>query len=47
MAVSNLKTYIDDFFENLELYDDYHNGHHYKGLLKAGIDVFLENENVR
>jgi hypothetical protein len=27
------------------LYDDKYNGHNYKGLLKAGIDVFLETEN--
>ena len=46
MGDINLKNYIDDFFNELELYDDNHNHHHYKGLLKAGIDVFLETENV-
>ena len=46
MSENNLKTYIDDFFDDLELYDDKYNGHHYKGLFKAGIDVFLETENA-
>lgn len=45
-AEYKLKTYVDDFFESLELYDDYHNGHNYKDLLKASIDVFFENENT-
>lgn len=42
---NNLKEYINDFFDNVELYDDYHNGHNYKGLLKASIEVFLEFES--
>ncbi|MBR4447119.1 RyR domain-containing protein [Methanobrevibacter sp.] len=46
MSDNNLGKYIDEFFNNLELYDDKYNNHHYKGLLKAGIDVFLENENA-
>ena len=46
MGENNLNVYIDDFFDNLVLYDDENNNHHYKNLLKAGIDVFLENENV-
>ena len=45
MAESNLRQYIDEFFDELVLYDDYYNGHYYKMLLKAGIDVFLDNEN--
>ncbi len=45
MSENNLIKYVDDFFNDLELYDDKYNGHHYKGLLKAGIDVFLDNEN--
>ena len=45
MNETNLRHYIDEFFEQLTLYDDYHNGHYYKDLLKAGIDVFLDNEN--
>ena len=40
----NFKKYIDDFFEDLKLYDDYNNGHHYEDLLKASIDVFLKKE---
>ncbi len=45
MKPGNLERYIDKFFDNLELYDDYKNGHYYKDLLKAGIDLFLDNEN--
>ena len=45
MDENNLKKYVDVFFEDLVLYDDYHNGHYYKDLLKAGIDVFFDNEN--
>ena len=45
MGESNLKQYIDDFFDELVLYDDYYNNHYYKMLLKTGIDVFLDNEN--
>ena len=45
MADDNFKRYIDDFFKHLQLYDDLHNGHNYKDLLKAVIDAFLENEN--
>ena len=45
MNDNNLREYIDRFFDNLVLYDDYKNGHYYKELLKAGIDVFLDNEN--
>ena len=46
MCENNLKKYVDDFFNQLTLYDDYHNNHLYKGLLKAGIDVFFEKETV-
>ena len=41
----NFKKYIDDFFDGLELYDDYNERHHYKKLLKASIDVFLQYES--
>ena len=41
----NFKKYIDDFFDNLELYDDHRKKHNYKSLLKAGIDVFLNYES--
>ena len=46
MSENNLKSYIDNFFDSLVLYDDKYNGHNYKGLLKAGIDVFLETETT-
>ena len=46
MSESDLKSYVNDFFQDLVLYDDYHNNHNYKGLLKAGIDVFLDNETT-
>lgn len=45
MTENSLKEYIDKFFDELVLYDDYKNGHYYKDLLKAGIDAFLEYEN--
>lgn len=45
MSENSLRKYVDDFFEDLVLYDDYHNGHYYKDLLKVGIDVFFDNEN--
>lgn len=45
MSENSLREYVDDFFEDLVLYDDYHNGHYYKDLLKVGIDVFFDNEN--
>ena len=46
MEAKDLKDYIDKFFDDLVLYDDKKNKHHYKGLLKAGIDVFLEKETA-
>ena len=45
MAEDNFKKYFNDFFDDLELYDDINNGHKYKDLLKAVADAFLENEN--
>lgn len=45
MSKNNLKKYVDDFFNGLELYDDYKNDHEYKSLLTAAIDVFLEYES--
>ena len=36
---NNFKRYIDDFFDNLELYDDHRKKHNYKSLLKAGMQV--------
>ena len=45
MDKNNLKKYVDDFFKDLELYDDYRNGHDYKRLLTSAIDVFFEYES--
>lgn len=42
---NNLKSCIDDFFDDLILYDDYYNKHNYKSILKANIDLFLENKS--
>lgn len=42
---NNIKRYVDDFFKDLKLFDDYRNDHEYKRLLKSGIDVFLEFES--
>ena len=42
---NKLKQYICEFFKDLELYDDIHNGHYYKGLLHASIEVFLDYES--
>lgn len=39
-----IKKYLDEFFDNLELYEDYTKGHSYKELLKLAIDVFLEEK---
>lgn len=41
MSKDNLRKYVNDFFDELVLYDDYYNDHYYKDLLKAGIEVFL------
>ena len=46
MAENNLKQYIDDFFNDLELYDDYTNEHMYKDLLHASVIRFLDFENT-
>ena len=45
LNIYNFKNYIDDFFNDLELYDDYDGRHDYKGILKASIDVFLNFES--
>ena len=45
MDEMNLRTYVDKFFDELVLYDDYVNGHYYKDLLKTAIDVFFDYES--
>ena len=37
--------YVQDFFKDLVLYDDYHNNHSYKDLLEASVIQFLEFES--
>lgn len=46
MTSNDLKPYIDDFFNDLELYDDCNNGHNYKDLLHASVIRFLDYENT-
>lgn len=46
MGNSNLKGYINDFFNDFKLYDDVVNGHQYTDVLKAVIDAFLDNETA-
>ncbi len=46
MAENDLKPYINDFFNDLQLYDDYTNGHNYKDLLHASVIRFLDYENT-
>lgn len=42
---NSIKKYVDDFFDNLVLFDDAQTDHDYEGLLKAAIDVFLDFES--
>lgn len=44
---NNLKKYVDDFFRNIELYDDVENNCDYKNTLKIYIDTFLENQTTK
>lgn len=41
----SIKPFLDDFFENLTIYDDFHNNHYYKEILKSSIEIFLENKS--
>ena len=40
----NLTGYIDDFYNNIELYDDVHNDCDYRETLKTYIDMFLADQ---
>ncbi|WP_407421824.1 RyR domain-containing protein [Methanobrevibacter sp.] len=42
----NFNKYIDEFFNNIELYDDIHNEHKYKKRLKTYVDNFLSNQTT-
>jgi hypothetical protein len=41
----NLTVYIEEFFDELELYDDKYNNHTYKDYFHLVVSNFLENEN--
>ena len=45
MVKNNLKKYVDEFFDGLELYEDYVNGHNYKDVLTAVINEFINYES--
>jgi len=45
MDKNNLNTYIDDFFDSLELYDDQERGHNYKTYIRQAVMKFLEFES--
>lgn len=44
---NNLKKYLNDFFDNIELYDDIKNNCDYKNTLKTYIDTFLEQQTTK
>lgn len=44
---NNLKKYVDDFFNDIELYDDLNNDCNYKDTLKTYIDLFLEKQTTQ
>lgn len=44
---NNIKKYVDDFFDNIELYDDVKNKCDYKNTLKTYIDRFLEQQTTK
>lgn len=46
MSGKNLNVCIDEFFDDLVLFDDYTNNHKYKGILKASIELFLDKKNT-
>ena len=42
--MSNLENYVKKFFDELEIYEDIHNSHHYKNRITQSIDVFLKEK---
>ena len=42
--MNNMRNYVEIFFEELEVYEDIHNGHNYKSFLRQAIYEFLDNE---
>ena len=42
--MSNLENYVKKFFDELEIYVDIHNSHHYKNRITQSIDVFLKEK---
>ena len=43
--LSGIKKYVDEFFNDLTLYQDYRNGHSYKDYLENTITNFINNPN--
>ena len=43
--MSNLATYVDKFFDTLQLTEDLENGHSYKAYLRAAMGAFLNRED--
>ena len=43
--MNNLRNYVELFFQELEVYEDIHGGHHYKIFLRQAIFEFLQHEN--
>ena len=42
--MTNLRTYIDHFFDELEVFEDIERGHNYKAFLRQAVFDFLDNE---
>lgn len=44
MKVNKLQSYANDFFDNLEVFEDIERGHNYKAYMRQAILEFLDNE---
>lgn len=42
----SIRPYVDEFFDNLELYSDVYGRHFFKDILKSSIDTFLDGKNL-
>lgn len=45
MGSSNLRQYVNKFFDELEIFEDVSRGHNYKSYIRLSINNFLNNEN--